>query len=184
MIPPDYKLHAIAVHFPTALLLVAFLMELGALAFARQRAWLAPAAALLLVLGAAGAIGAKITGEEAEHSAYRTSEAMEEVMEEHEDFGKLTVTLFVVLALVRVGSLAVASREEAKLPAPVRWTRGRELPLRLLYLLAFAGAVGVLLQTGQLGGQLVYDHGANVQPYEALMKASDGSTGNKGREKD
>lgn len=158
MIPPDHKLHAIAVHYPMALLTVFLLFD--GLAFVLRRAALARMALPLLWLGALGAVASFLTGERAEHSVNRTSEALSAVLEQHENLARVTMIVFLVLAALRT---AGASGESLRARVPLlsrQWDRPRRW--HAAFLVAAVAATALLMYVGHLGGQLVYDFGANV----------------------
>ena len=148
MIPTPNPLHPAVVHFPVVLLLLG---AVAACAAVVVRRWHLPqVAAVLLGLGAAGAVVAMETGEEEEERVTETP-AVEQVLEQHEDWAGRTRTAAVVAAV-----LAVASACLGRVPAMARATAG----------LAAAAALGAgwcVAQTGHYGGELVYRHGAGIQ---------------------
>lgn len=140
----DLPIHPMVVHFPIALLIVGFLVELAGRLL--RRPWLGHAALLLLILGALGAVAAARTGEAAEETVLETP-AIEEVLEEHEEGGKQTMWLFLGLAALR-SVLAWLKRDTAV----VGW----------IFLVLWAGGLVLLYETAHHGGELVYKHGAGV----------------------
>lgn len=143
---PD-PLHPAVVHFPIALLLVGALLSLLAVIF---RHWALPTA-LILVLGAAGAIVAVETGERAEHDAGKIVGQAHDLLELHEHAAERTRNLAIVTSLIAVVGLFAT-----------------KIPL-LRRILAGITAVGALItayqvvQTGHYGGQIVYKHAVGVK---------------------
>lgn len=168
MIPPPWKLHAIAIHFPMALLVVALLLEL--IGIISRRREFNRMAVILLVIGAAGTIPAFFTGHAAEETVWRTSEEMEAVLERHELLGLVTMIVSLAFAAIRV-LVEVGGTAMVKLGlATEEGTRRNWLGFSALAL-GWMLTVGVLLAAGHQGGRLVYDFGANVQPYQQIMQA-------------
>jgi uncharacterized membrane protein len=139
------NLHPLVIHFPIALLIVAALADLVD-TLVRRPTWLASAATTLFVLGAAGAIVACVSGQQAFDTVLMPGMA-HPIVQAHRTWALATTSYFGVLALVRV---VMAFR------APLA---GR---YRVLLLLAsIAGVIG-LQQTAERGGRLVYEQGVGV----------------------
>ena len=142
------RLHAALNDLPAALLLVAVLFDLASAV--TRRASLRTAGFWTLVVGAAGAALAVVSGLQAEeHIAH--GEAVHRVMETHEELALITLGVFVVLALWRI------VRE--------RRMGGTE---RAVVLAASVGGLVALLATAVYGGKLVFDHAAGI-PTEVLQ---------------
>ena len=144
---PD-PLHPAVVHFPIALALVALLLE--ALARHPRGRALEPAAVLLVVLSAVGAIVAVVTGDLA-HDEAVVPPAARALIGRHEELGEIAMWALVVLAVARL-VLARLGRN-----------RGAAAWLYLVLLAAAAGAVGY---NGHLGGQAVFRHGVGTDPVQ------------------
>lgn len=140
----DLPLHPIIVHFPIALLVTGFLVELAGAIL--RRAWLTNAGLLFLVIGTLGTVAAARSGEAAEHEIVET-EAIAPTLEEHEEGGKRTMWYFLALTAVR-GTLA--------------WRRRFTPIVRWVFLLLWAAGLFLLAETAYHGGELVYEHGAGV----------------------
>lgn len=141
-----WLLHPMAVHFPIALLIVGFGVQLRSL-MKGAPAWTASAASWLLWLGAAGAWAALGLGLLAENTAPHVPGAWE-VLAEHEELAWWTCGLATASA---VFAFWLRRRAEA---AP-RWGR---VVLSALWL----AAVALAAATAKHGGELVYDHGMGV----------------------
>lgn len=144
---PD-PLHPAVVHFPIVLLLLAAPVAVAAV-FRRPR-WLEVVAAVLLGLGALGAVVAVQTGEDDSEWVAETP-ALEAVMEEHEEWAERTHVVALVAAVLAIGAVVLG-----------RWS-GIALGARVL---AAAGALAAgwcVAETGHHGGILVYQHGAGVK---------------------
>lgn len=146
------NIHPIVVHFPIALFLTGFALDV--IGHLLQRETLKRAGLILVVLGAAGALAAMLTGQFAEESVEeRLNGAGERVLDTHEDLGKLTAYLLLAVAAMR---LMLATNWLSRW----RWIAGAALAV---YLIAGAVGVGALTVTGYYGGELVYRYGAGVQ---------------------
>jgi uncharacterized membrane protein len=137
-------LHAMAVHFPIALLIVGFLFDLVSLFY--KKTFFSQSAFYLLLLGMAGTVVSYLAGNAA-------GEGMEEgtlkkAMELHEQAATISLWLTIITALVYAGYYLFKYHP--------RW-------LRIAGVLLFAGVIASIARTGYLGGQLVYKHGAGVE---------------------
>jgi uncharacterized membrane protein len=141
---PDLPLHPIVVHFPIALLVVGLLVDVAGLALRRD--WLKKAGLLLLILGTLGAVAAARTGEGDEEAVEETP-AVEEVLETHEDSGKLTMWFFLGVTVLRAGLTWWR-----KFPAAVHW----------IFTAIWVAGLVLLIRTAHYGGELVYHHGTGV----------------------
>ena len=144
---PD-PLHPAVVHFPIALALVALLLE--ALARHPRGRALEPAAVLLVVLSAVGAIVAVVTGDLA-HDEAVVPPAARALIGRHEELGEIAMWALVVLAVARLVLVRLGRN------------RGAAAWLYLVLLAAAAGAVGY---NGHLGGQAVFRHGVGTDPVQ------------------
>jgi uncharacterized membrane protein len=144
---PD-PLHPAVVHFPIALALVALLLETLA-RHPRGRA-LEPAAAVLIVLAALGAVVAVVTGDLAHDDAV-VPPAARGLIDRHEDLGTIAMWALVVLAIARL-VLARLGRHRGA----AAW----------IYLVLLAGAAGAVGYNGHLGGQVVFRHGVGTDPVQ------------------
>lgn len=147
-------LHPMVVHFPIALLIVAFVFDLAGLL--ARRTSLTQAALYCQVFGALGAVAAYLTGERAEEAVERLASA-HTVLERHEDLGKLLMYAAIAVALIRLGLVWKGKADSQGVKA---------------LLTAFSlGLVFLVGATGFFGGQLVYDHGAGVAPIMKQLPA-------------
>lgn len=148
MIPLPDPLHPAIVHFPIALLLVGAAMAVAAV-FVRR--WHLPLfAAILLSLGALGAVAATVTGEEEEEKVEHAIPSAEPVLEEHAEWGESARNAGILSAVLAIGAAALASR-----PVIGRF-------LSVLTAFVAIGAGYAVVQAGHFGGELVYRHGAGV----------------------
>ena len=147
--------HPQIVHAPIAMLIFsAFFAVLGRLL---DRDWLRKAAVVMLAFGFLGAFMAEQSGKPAHRVPEREQGVPEKAIDTHAMMGQ-RVTLLSGGALA---ALFVASRLKGG-------AAGAVAALALVLQLLAAGAVGY---TGYLGGQLVYDHGANVRVDGQLVKS-------------
>jgi uncharacterized membrane protein len=141
------NIHPLLVHFPIALLSAAIAVDLVGCACGCNKS-LRQAATLLYVLGTVGAIAAYLTGRAASQSIWLPGMA-EPVLKEHWDWAWRTIWFFPIVTLARLVLLRPRRREPA---------------VALVVGLALVGLVGIglLLETGDRGGRLVYQHAVGV----------------------
>jgi len=149
-------LHAMIVHFPVALVLVAFISELAGILLKKK--FYQNVSLYLLVLAALGAIAAFITGNAAGDGMDGGS--LQQALETHEQAAALTLWLTIAAAAAKIG--LVLMRKE------VRWFYAVSFAILLAATLSVA-------RTGYLGGQLVYKHAAGVELGIGSFGASDDS---------
>ncbi len=137
-------LHAMAIHFPIALLCIGFLSEVVFLFFRRE--FFQKAAFYLLVLGAFGSIAAYLSGNAAGEGI--EDGALGKAVELHEQAATISLWLTILTAAFY---LFLFFRKNTK-----TWPK-------ILGIFLFAGTIGSIARTGYLGGQLVYKHGAGVE---------------------
>ncbi len=141
-------LHPALVHFPIVLILVGAAVAVVAVFLRRWHLpWLA---AGLLLAGAAGAVAAAWSGEEADEEIGKLSPQAEEILEEHEEWGERSRNLAIVAGLLAAGVVV-----SARFP---KISRGLSIATAVAGLSA-SYAVAV---TGHYGGLLVYQHGVGV----------------------
>lgn len=138
-------IHPMVVHFPIALIIVAFVSELTGAVLRRD--FFVKAALLLLVLGACGVIAAFLTGDEASHTVGESG-AIRAALEMHEEAGEFTLWTVIVVALVRM------------LFAYKRWMHGWRQWVAVILLVLCTAAVA---RTGYLGGELVFRYGGGIK---------------------
>jgi uncharacterized membrane protein len=141
------NLHPLLVHFPIALLYAAAAVDLVGCGFRCNRP-LRQAATLLYGLGTGGAIAAYLTGRAASRNIWLPGMA-QAVLGQHWDWAWRTVWFFGIVTVVRL----VLLRRSRPEPSPA-----------LIAALALVGLVGIglLFETGDRGGRLVYQHGVGV----------------------
>ncbi len=138
-------LHPMIVHFPIALLIVGFAFDVVSL-FVRKEIF-TKAGLYLLILGAAGAVAAFISGNYAGEGVAEGG-SLQQAIARHEGAAELTLWILGAAVIVRLASI---------------WIRKYERPLRWLGVLIFLiGALSVA-RTAHFGGQLVFSHAAGVQ---------------------
>ena len=146
--------HPQIVHTPIALLIFsAFFAIVGRLF---DRDWLRKSAMLMLVFGCLGAYFAIESGKPAHRVPEHEQGVPEEAIDEHAAIAHNTFK-FAVAALI---AYAIATRLKG---GPKKVLVGTGLVLQVL------AAVGVGL-AGKEGGELVYEHGANVHVAGELVK--------------
>jgi uncharacterized membrane protein len=136
------RLHAALNHFPVALLVVAVLFDIGALITRRES--LRSAALWTLWGGVIGGWAAVIAGLQAE-DVIDHGEAIHDIMEPHQTFALVTMSIFTVVLAYKLFRRGNLSRTEQLLSRT----------------LSFAGLV-TIIWTAWLGGKMVYEHAAGV----------------------
>lgn len=147
--------HPLVVHFPIALLLAAPLFVLLGALVRRGARSMSVAALLLMTLGTAGAFVAVATGEAAADVA-RVSAAAESVLEEHEELGETTRTVFAVLTAAFAALVGLEARRGRA------WGTAARVGSRVVFLLLYLAAALVLVDTAHHGGRLVHEFGVRA----------------------
>jgi uncharacterized membrane protein len=138
--------HPIVIHFAIGLLAVGVLFRWVSLT--GRAAFAGPAAASVLLLATVAILVAAQSGEDA-HVAVEAVPGTADAVRAHQQWGERTRNLAVVIGGLELLALAL---------------RGRADTRRILFASAGLGVVAVLsvLQTGKLGGELVYAHAGGV----------------------
>ncbi len=136
---PMESVHPLVVHFPIALLLASFVLDLTALILRRPQ--IHRVALWNLCLGVLGAGGAVLTGLKAEEIAKHSFEIWN-VLTLHERLGFTTLILSFLGATLRLVRRDRLSKR-----------------LRVLSILLSGAMVGTLVVGAHLGGRLVYEFG-------------------------
>ena len=141
------NIHPLLVHFPIALLCAAAAVDVVGWVFRRNRL-LRQAATLLYVLGTGGAIAAYVTGRAASQTIWLPGMA-QAVLRQHWDWALRTVWFFGIVTLVRLAILRPSRRD----PRP-----------SIVAAFALVGLVGIglLIETGDRGGRLVFQYGVGT----------------------
>ena len=148
---PDWapNVHPLLVHFPIVLLMLAVLLDFGALLWRKRSDTLHFAAVLVFVLGGISVIITLLTGRAAADGILLPA-AANAVLTDHADWAERTAWFFGLYGLLRLGVL---------------W-RNPTGPARrgLWWSLFLIGAVGLVLvqQTAERGAKMVYLHGVGV----------------------
>jgi uncharacterized membrane protein len=138
--------HPPIVHFVIGLLVAGVLLR--CLSLTGRAVWSGPAAAALLLAGTLAAVAAARSGAEA-HGPVERVPGSAAAVQEHEEWGIRTRNLFLIVALLELGALALRPRGRAK---------------PLLVASGILGLVGlfVLYEAGEHGGELVYSYAGGV----------------------
>jgi len=146
---PDWapNIHPLLVHFPIALLCAAAAVDLAGWAFRRNRP-LRQFATLLYVLGTGGAVAAYLTGRAAAQTIWLPGMA-QAVLRQHWDWALRTVWFFGIVTAVRLVLLRPSRRDPG---------------LAIVSTFALVGllGIGLLIETGDRGGRLVFQHGVGT----------------------
>jgi uncharacterized membrane protein len=137
-------LHAVVIHFPIALLIVAFLSEL--ISIFNKNQFFKNASLYLLILGTLGTIIAYISGSYAGDGM--TDGLLQEPLDMHEDAALITLLLAIITTLFRVTMFYFNYQKP--------WAKW-------LSFLLFTVLIAYVARTGYLGGQLVFKHGAGIE---------------------
>ncbi len=136
--------HPIIVHFAIALLSIAVITDLIYLITKKEN--FQDISTYLLVLGTLSAIGAVLTGHQAEEAVIKNPQ-VENLINTHESSGEITMWIFIVLTASRFFCIKFKLFEK-----PVKW----------FYYVFGIIALSFLLRTGILGGEMVYIHGVGT----------------------
>ncbi len=160
-IPSWDALHPLVIHFPIALLLVVpFLIVVGALVPTERGRAILYVALTLMIAGTLGTFLAVATGEAAGRIAERTPQ-IDLVLEHHEQLAEATRIAFSVLTVVFAAILLI--------PVILKKTANRVVStvLPLAFLVLYVGGIMLLTNTAHNGGRLVHEFGVR-----AAVKAS------------
>ena len=140
--------HPQIVHFVIALLAVGVIARL--ISLTGRWAWTSPMATVLLLVGTLGAVLGVQSGDDAHGPAERVPGARAAVVE-HEEWGERTRNIFLIVAVLELGALAL---------------RGPRARFKT-WAVAASGLVGTiglyaLYETGEHGGELVYAYAGGV----------------------
>ncbi len=152
-IPAWTELHPAVVHFPVALLPVAALLAALALVRGRFAAGLRLAAAVVMVIGAAGAFVAVETGEAAAGIHRTLPPEPAAVVEQHGLAGETTRTVSAALAATYLVLLVLPAVTRRRI------TPGLLLAVHLVFLACYLAALLLLVRSAALGGELVHRWG-------------------------
>ena len=144
--PPNLAaFHPQVVHFVIGILIVGVAFRLVALT--GRLKWTGPAATTLLVIGGVAAYVAAKSGTAA-HGPVERIPGAREAVQEHEEWGERTRNVFVGVALLELVALALSG--------------GAAKTVRAVSALAGLAGVGVLYETAEHGGELVYAYAGGV----------------------
>ncbi|MEO8616906.1 MAG: DUF2231 domain-containing protein [Luteolibacter sp.] len=141
-------LHPALVHFPIALILLGTLIAIPAVFLRRfHLPWIS---AIVLGLGAIGAVAATWSGEEDGEKQESMPPQAKEVLDEHEEWGERARNLALLAA-----AAAIASAALRRSPVAARSAAG-------FAALAAIGASMCVAEAGHYGGKLVYQYGVGM----------------------
>lgn len=142
--------HPRVIHFAVAFLTVYPLAEL--IAFIIKKDYLEKTAHIILFIGVIGALGAVLTGNQAENVASLWEEKGAIIpfgeINEHQEYATITILFFSALLIIRTFLVI-----KHKFTGFLRMT---------VIILAFVGLYFVY-ETGEHGGRLVYKHGVGTE---------------------
>ncbi|CUS82644.1 Uncharacterized membrane protein [Candidatus Kryptonium thompsonii] len=137
-------LHPMLVHFPIALFTSYIIFEILWMIF--QKDWLKNSSVLLLFLGLIFVVPSILSGEASAENFEKVS-TLEELIEAHETFAKLTGITFLIALILKVILI-----------------RTGKFNLKTNLIVFAISLIGMffLIQTGLKGGELVYKHGVGI----------------------
>ncbi len=141
----EVPIHPQLVHFPIAFLLLSFTFDLVG-AVRNSDRW-NQFGGFILLLAIISAFAALQSGESSEEMLKPMSDSLHEAVEEHENLASTTFFFILVLGIIR-GWLQLKERFNS-------WPRW-------VYVILIGAGVFMILRVGNLGGKLVYQHGAGV----------------------
>lgn len=145
--------HPKVIHFPIAFLLIYTLLEIVGTLFKKD--FFSKAAHLFLFLGVLGAVAALLTGKQAFENFDYWNKQASAIFEEHEKFANITLWYFTALLVLRT-YLTV----KKKFLGSIQY---------LIVILAIVGTY-FIYETGEYGGQMVYQHGIGTEYKIKIME--------------
>ncbi|MDR3609015.1 MAG: hypothetical protein P4L27_00455 [Ignavibacteriaceae bacterium] len=140
------QFHPKVIHFPIAFLLIYVLLELIGASFKKD--FFSKTAHLFLLFGVLGALAAVLTGSQAEDAFEGWNKTTSAILAIHSTYANITLWYFTALLVIRTFLVL-----KKKFNNTFRY---------IFVVLAFAGAYFVY-QTGEHGGQMVFQHGVGTQ---------------------
>jgi uncharacterized membrane protein len=131
--------HPMLVHFPVAIILVGFVVELASW-FWKKEHWLPKASLILLLFGTLSALAGYLSGE------FFTNELTGEagkIKDLHELFAKITLGMMILVSLLKI--IVMRNKNENK-------------GLQFLVLVLYAIGAALVSYTGFLGGTMVMNY--------------------------
>jgi uncharacterized membrane protein len=141
-------LHPQVVHFAIALLFVGVAFRALSLVTRERVAFVGPMALTLLVLGTLAAVVAAYTGDAA-HGPIEAMPGLRTAVTAHEEWGERARNIFIVVVLIELVALVLRHPERTRYA---------------LFASTIVGALGLgaLYETGEHGGEIVYDYAGGV----------------------
>ena len=155
-LPPFEGMHPLVVHFPIAILLIAWMPMLIALLDNKRRGVWLFAAFLLLVLGTLFSFGAVLTGEATEDIIGSTTQLIEDAVHEHEETGELARNIFIALTLLSAAVLLVRAK------APQAKKKAASSIGGVFVAALYIFGIMTLANASHQGGVLVHHHGIHA----------------------
>lgn len=155
-LPPYEGLHPIVVHFPIAILMMAWVpMLLGLVDKKRRMTWLF-GGLLMLLVGTGFAFFAVMTGSATEHAVDRSSQVIRKAIHEHEETAELARNLFIGVTVIYIFVLIAVS----KIGQSKKKLVGLVGSVLIVVSYGFAGLA--LANAGHEGGLLVHQLGVRA----------------------
>lgn len=156
-LPPWDGLHPVMVHLPLGALAVAPILLIAAMLIPKLSKGLAWSGMIVIAIGTLGTVLAVATGEASSDApAFAIPQAAEAVLENHEEMGEATRTIFLVLAATLLVGLGLWTALGKRVK---RWMFCAGMGA---YLLAYSAGMLALANTGHEGGRLVHEFGVRA----------------------
>ncbi len=141
------ELHPPIVHFAIALTIIGVIFDF--FGFALKKKSLKNAGFWTFIVGVFAVWGAMLSGEATEEVVEKFVKGtnLEEILEPHEELGKILPWIFTGLGLFRI---FLYVKENSK--------------LMIIYLITAFIGIGLIGYQGRLGGKMVYEYGIGVKP--------------------
>jgi uncharacterized membrane protein len=144
------NVHPIVVHFPIAFLITAIFVDILSV-FLKRQDWIKYSAIMLYSIGTVAAVIAYLSGRQAADSVYLPPLA-NPVLNHHADLALMTVFFFIFFTLIRVISV---------------WkVKKKYVLISIILLILSLPGLYLIIETGEHGAELVYNHGVGVHKVE------------------
>jgi uncharacterized membrane protein len=150
-------MHPMSVHFPIAQLMTVPIFIILGMIFLKKGKWFFISAWLLMVLGVISTFVSVDTGKDAAMAVYSSLSAnVQDVLKQHAMWAKRVRLAFTILAVVYAAILFVTMILKKEMSLKL------SLIIQAVFLVVYLACIGLIAQTGKLGGMLVHEYGVRA----------------------